>query len=84
MAGAAVFFGNTSRALATHAQADARAATSRELSAAALTSLSVDPERAALLALRAVDATYSNRWRTRPRWPPLQLSPRQQSQRRHR
>ncbi len=59
MAGAAVFFGDTSRQQATHAEADARAALSRELSAAALTNLSVDPERAALLALQAIDATYS-------------------------
>ena len=59
MAGAAVFLGNTSRELAIHAQADARGAIARELSAAALTNLSVDPERAALLALRAVDATHS-------------------------
>jgi WD40 repeat protein/ABC-type branched-subunit amino acid transport system substrate-binding protein/DNA-binding SARP family transcriptional activator len=59
MAGVAVFFGGTSRQLALNAEGDARAAVSRELSAAALTNLSVDPERAALLALRAVDETYA-------------------------
>jgi WD40 repeat protein/ABC-type branched-subunit amino acid transport system substrate-binding protein/DNA-binding SARP family transcriptional activator len=58
MAGVALFFGDTARHQATAAEADARAAVSRELSAAALTNLSVDPERAALLALRAIDVTY--------------------------
>jgi hypothetical protein len=55
MAGTAVFFGNTARNQADLAQADARAAVSRALSAAALTKLTIDPELAALLALRAVD-----------------------------
>jgi WD40 repeat protein/ABC-type branched-subunit amino acid transport system substrate-binding protein len=59
MASIAVFFGDTSRQQTIRAEADARGAVSRELSAAALTNLNVDPERAALLALRAVDVTYS-------------------------
>jgi hypothetical protein len=57
MAGVALFFGDTARHQATAAEADARTAVSRERSAAALTNLSVDSERAALLALRAIDVT---------------------------
>jgi WD40 repeat protein/ABC-type branched-subunit amino acid transport system substrate-binding protein/DNA-binding SARP family transcriptional activator len=58
MAGVAVFFGGTALQQATGAEAAARAAVSRELSAAALTNASVDPERSALLALQALDATF--------------------------
>jgi WD40 repeat protein/DNA-binding SARP family transcriptional activator len=39
------------------AERDARAATSRELAAAAVANLDIDPERSTLLALEAVDAT---------------------------
>jgi WD40 repeat protein/ABC-type branched-subunit amino acid transport system substrate-binding protein/DNA-binding SARP family transcriptional activator len=59
MAGAAAFFGNAAGQQATRAEADARAAISRALAAAALTNLTVDPERAGLLALQAVEATFA-------------------------
>src|SRR5207244_13205875 len=52
MAGAALFLGDRARQ-------EARTAVARELSAAALGNLSVDPERAALLAVQAVDTTYA-------------------------
>lgn len=41
-----------------NARAEARVATSRELAAAAVANLDVDPERAILLAIEAVDATW--------------------------
>ncbi|HLZ31917.1 MAG TPA: BTAD domain-containing putative transcriptional regulator [Chloroflexota bacterium] len=52
MAGAALFFGDRARQ-------EARTAVARELSAAAIGNLSIDPERAALLALQAVDTSYA-------------------------
>jgi WD40 repeat protein/DNA-binding SARP family transcriptional activator len=58
-AAAAVFFGDQAREQALRAQASGRVATARELAAAAISNLNVDPERATLLALQAVDTTYA-------------------------
>src|SRR5262249_32116588 len=58
MAGVAGFFWGCARPPAGGAEAAARAAVSRELSAASLTNVSVDPERSALLAVQALDATF--------------------------
>ncbi|MDE3089474.1 MAG: PQQ-binding-like beta-propeller repeat protein, partial [Chloroflexota bacterium] len=62
----ALFFGDQANQSASTAQANARAAeqqrliaTSRELSAASLNNLNVDPELSILLASRAVSLTYS-------------------------
>jgi WD40 repeat protein/ABC-type branched-subunit amino acid transport system substrate-binding protein len=55
----AAFFGNSAAQHATRAEADSRAATSRALAAAALTAMADDPDRAGLLALQAVDATFA-------------------------
>ena len=52
-------FGWQSNQNAATAQAASRIATSRELAAAALSNLNVDPERSILLALQAVSTTYS-------------------------
>ena len=52
MAIAATFFGR-------QAQASSRLATSRELAAASISSLDVDPERSILLALEALDTGYT-------------------------
>ena len=52
MAVAAIFLGR-------QAQISSRLATSRELAAASISNLDVDPERSILLALQAVDRTYS-------------------------
>jgi WD40 repeat protein len=52
MAIAATFFGR-------QAQNSSRLATSRELAAASISNLEVDPERSILLALKAVDITYT-------------------------
>ncbi len=52
MAVAAVMFGR-------QAQASGQLATSRELAAASISNLEVDPERSILLALKAVDTTYT-------------------------
>ena len=57
MAGVALFFGEQARQTALAAQADRRVATARELAAAALNNLNVDPERSILLALRASATT---------------------------
>lgn len=54
---AALFFGAQARQSAVAAQQSARLAQARELAAAALANLGVDPERSILLALQAVDAT---------------------------
>ncbi len=66
MAGIALFFGNQARESAVAALANAHTAederliaTSRELSAASLNNLNVDPELSILLASRAVSLTYS-------------------------
>jgi WD40 repeat protein/DNA-binding SARP family transcriptional activator len=58
LAAFAVYFGEQARSSAIAAQALARTAASRELAAAALAQLSIDPERSVLLALQAVAATY--------------------------
>jgi WD40 repeat protein/DNA-binding SARP family transcriptional activator len=58
-AAAAVFFGDQAREQALRAQASGRVATARELAAAAISNASIDPERAALLALQAVTTTYA-------------------------
>jgi len=52
-------FGLQSNQNAARAEAEKRLATSRELAASALINLTVDPERSLLLALQAVDTTYS-------------------------
>jgi WD40 repeat protein/DNA-binding XRE family transcriptional regulator len=57
MALAAVFFGAQARQTTVTAQNDRRIATARELAAAALNNLSIDPERSILLALQAVTTT---------------------------
>jgi WD40 repeat protein/transcriptional regulator with XRE-family HTH domain len=54
---AALFFGAQARQTAVAAQQSARLAQARELAAAALANLGVDPERSILLALQAVDVT---------------------------
>jgi WD40 repeat protein/DNA-binding SARP family transcriptional activator/ABC-type branched-subunit amino acid transport system substrate-binding protein len=57
MAATALFFGDTARQQAAGAEAAGRAAVGRDLAGAALANLTVDPERAALLALQAIDTT---------------------------
>ena len=52
MAGAAILFGR-------QAQASSRVATSRELAAASISNLDVDPERSILLALEALDTSHT-------------------------
>ncbi len=59
LAGAAVWLGGQARQAAAVAQSNERLAFARELAAAASANLDVDPERSVLLALQAVDATYS-------------------------
>jgi WD40 repeat protein len=56
-AATALFFGDMARQQASRAEAEGRAAVSRDLAGAALANLTVDPERAALLALQAIDTT---------------------------
>ena len=65
MAGIAIYFGSQARTLAGNEQAarlkaeqEGRLATSRELAAAALNNLNIDPERSILLSLQAVKTTY--------------------------
>jgi WD40 repeat protein len=55
----ALFQGNRAREIAVTAQTERRIATSRELAAAALNNLDVDPERSILLALQSVSTTRS-------------------------
>ena len=57
MAGAALYFGEQARQSALQALAVGRLATARELAAAAVNSVQVDPERSILLALQAVSTT---------------------------
>jgi len=57
MAFTALYFGSQARKTAITAQNDRRIATARELAAASLNNLSVDPERSILLALRSVSTT---------------------------
>jgi WD40 repeat protein/DNA-binding SARP family transcriptional activator len=64
LAGIAIVLGEQARGSALATQVVARTAVSRELAAAALAQLDVDPERSVLLALQAVAATYpgDGRW----------------------
>jgi WD40 repeat protein len=57
MAFIALYFGSRARETAMTAQNDKRLATARELAAASLNNLSVDPERSILLALQSVSTT---------------------------
>ena len=59
MVATAFFLGAQARRASTAAQEQQRVATSRELAAAAISNLDIDPERSILLALEAVSATYS-------------------------
>ncbi len=59
MALAAVFFGAQARQTTITAQNERRIATARELSAAALNNLTIDPERSILLSLQAITTTRS-------------------------
>jgi len=59
MAFTALFFGSRARQTAVTAQNDRRIATARELAAASLNNLNVDPERSILLALQSVSTTRS-------------------------
>jgi WD40 repeat protein/DNA-binding SARP family transcriptional activator len=58
MAGLALFFGDQAHQTALVAQANARTAYSRELAAAAIANLNVDPELSVLLGIQAVRITY--------------------------
>ncbi len=55
----ALYFGSQARQTAVTAQTEKRTATARELAAAALNNLGVDPERSILLALQSVSTTRS-------------------------
>ncbi|HSL29219.1 MAG TPA: WD40 repeat domain-containing protein, partial [Anaerolineales bacterium] len=57
MAFTALYFGSRARETAVRAQNDRRLATARELAAASLNNLGVDPERSLLLALESVSTT---------------------------
>jgi hypothetical protein len=57
MAFTALYFGSQARQIAVSAQNDRRIATARELAAASLNNLDVDPERSILLALQSVSTT---------------------------
>lgn len=57
MAFTALYFGSQARQTAVTAQVDKRIATARELAAASINNLDVDPERSILLALHSVDTT---------------------------
>lgn len=59
MAFTALFFGSQARQTALSAQNDRRMATARELAAASLNNLDIDPERSILLALQSVATTRS-------------------------
>ena len=59
MVATAFFLGAQARRASNAAQEQQRVATSRELAAAAISNLDIDPERSILLALEAVSATYS-------------------------
>jgi WD40 repeat protein len=59
MAFTALYFGSRARETAVIAQIERRLATGRELAAASLNNLSVDPERSILLALQSVSTTRS-------------------------
>ena len=57
-AAAAIFFGDQARQSTRVAEANARTALVRELAAATISNLDVDPERSLLLGIEAVQATY--------------------------
>ncbi|RPJ20454.1 MAG: WD40 repeat domain-containing protein, partial [Chloroflexi bacterium] len=59
MALAALFFSAQARGAAVTAQANERLAFSRELAAASISNLDIDPERSVLLALEALDTSYT-------------------------
>jgi WD40 repeat protein len=59
MAFTALYFGSQARQTAVTAQNDKRIAMSRELAAASLNNLNVDPERSILLALQSISTTQS-------------------------
>ena len=59
MFGIALFQGNRARQIAITAQDERRIATARELAAASLNNLDVDPERSILLALQSISTTRS-------------------------
>jgi WD40 repeat protein len=59
MFGVALFQGNRARQIAVTAQEERRIATARELAAASLNNLNVDPERSILLALQSISTTRS-------------------------
>jgi WD40 repeat protein len=59
MFGMALYQGNQARRTALNAQNERRIATSRELAAASLNNLDVDPERSILLAMQSVSTTRS-------------------------
>jgi WD40 repeat protein/transcriptional regulator with XRE-family HTH domain len=59
MAFTALYFGSRARETAVTAQNDQRLATARELAAASLNNLNVDPERSIILALQSVSTTRS-------------------------
>ena len=59
MAFTALYFGSQARQTAVRAQNDRRIATARELAAASLNNLNVDPERSILLALQSLSTTQS-------------------------
>ena len=59
MAMTALFLGAQAREAATNAQAQQHIATSRELAAASISNLEVDPERSILLALEALGLNYT-------------------------
>jgi WD40 repeat protein/DNA-binding SARP family transcriptional activator/ABC-type Fe3+/spermidine/putrescine transport system ATPase subunit len=57
-AAAAIFFGDQARKSTLVAEANARTALARELAAATISNLEVDPERSLLLGLQAANVTY--------------------------
>ncbi len=59
MAGASLWLGERARQAALSAQAVGRVAVSRELAAAAVSNLDIDPERSILLALEAASVTHT-------------------------
>ncbi len=60
LAGVAVFFGNQANKNAATAKANEKIAISRELAAASVANLEIDPERSILLALQALSIQYSS------------------------
>ena len=60
LAGAALFFGRQAATRANEAQAEQQTASARELSASAISNLSVDPQRSLLLSRQAVKTSRQN------------------------